>query len=168
MQLGRLNIKSIRSVPKLARDSAKLFQKALGSLGRTWKKGGSLPQASGSSNAGVNSAASRASGSLSSAPNQNNGKLVNTSASASANPNAKFVPTATKPVGWVRTWYDSETNPRKLRDDKRATFLQQGKCWGCRGSGHCSSDECCPLANRRLNMTTARAMKVSDLESEKV
>ena len=41
---------------KFARDSAKPFQKALGSLGRTWK-GGNLPQASGSSSARANSAA---------------------------------------------------------------------------------------------------------------
>ena len=154
---------------KFARDSAKLFQKTLGSFGssgRTWGKGGSLPQASGSSGARANSVASGASGSSSAAP-KNNGKLVNTTSSSSANPNAKFIPTATKPAGWVGTWYDSETNPRKLRDDERTTLLQQGRCWGCRGSGHRGSDECCPLTNRRLNVTTARAVEVSDSESEK-
>ena len=53
---------------KFARDSAKPFQKASGSLGHTWK-GGSLSQASGSFSAGTNSAASKASASLSAAPN---------------------------------------------------------------------------------------------------
>ena len=145
---------------KFARNSAKPFQK---SSGRTWEKGGNLSQASGNSSIGASSAASRASRSSSAAP-KNNRKSVNTT-SSSANPNAKFIPTATKPAGWVRTWYDSETNPRKLQDDKRATLLQQEKCWGCRGSGHCGSNECCPLINRRLNVTTARAVEVSDSEN---
>ena len=153
---------------KFARDSAKPFQKASGSSGRTWGKGGSLPQASRSSSAGANSAASGASGSSSAAP-RNNGKLVNTTSFSSANPNAKFIPTVTKLAGWVGTWYDSETNPRKLRDDERATLLQQGRCWGCRRSGHRESNECCSLTNRKtgLNVTTARAVEVSDSESEK-
>ena len=148
---------------KFARDSAKPFQKASGSSGRTWK-GGSLPQASRSSSTGANSVAATATSSLSGTP-KGSGKPVNTS--TSANPNSKFIPTSTKPAGWVGTWYDSETNPRKLRDDERTTLLQQGRCWGCRGSGHRGSDECCPLTNRRLNVTTARAVEVSDLESEK-
>ena len=151
---------------KFARDSAKPFQKSSGSSGRTWGKGGSSPQAGGSSTSGGNTAAPAALGNSSGAP-KGNGKPVNTSSNANTNPNAKFIPTATKPAGWVGTWYDSETNPRKLRDDERTTLLQQGRCWGCRGSGHRGSDECCPLTNRRLNVTTARAVKVSDSESEK-
>ena len=150
---------------KFARDSAKPFQKASGSLGRTWGKGGSLPQASRSSTLGGNTAAPAASTSLSAAP-RSTGKLVNTS---SGNANAKFIPTATKPAGWVGKWYDPEAYSQKLQDDKRATLLQQGRCWGCRGSGHRGSDECCPSTNRKagLNVTTARAVEVSDLESEK-
>ena len=93
---------------KFARDSAKLFQKTSESLGCTWKSG-SLPQASKNSSAGANSAMSGVSGSSSAAP-KNNGKLVNTT-SSSANPNAKFIPTATKPAGWVGTWYNPEDNP---------------------------------------------------------
>ena len=94
---------------KFARDSAKLFQKSSGSsgfLGRTWEKDGSLPQASGNSSAEANSAASGASGSSSAAP-RNNRKSVNTL----TNPNSKFIPTATKPAGWVGTWYDPEAYP---------------------------------------------------------
>ena len=146
---------------------AKTFQKPSGSLERTWEKGGSLPQASGSSSAEANSAASRASGGSSAAPRSNR-KSVNTT-SSSVNPNAKFIPTSTKPAGWVGTWYNPEAYPQKLQDSERTTLLQQGRCWGCRGSGHRGSDECCPLTNRKagLNVTTARAVEVSDLESEK-
>ena len=155
---------------KLARNSAQPFQKSSrssgssGSLRCTWEKGGSLSQASGSSSAGANSAATEASGS-SSAASMNNGKLVNTL----TNSNSKFIPTATKPAGWVKTWYNPEAYPQKLQDSKRTTFLQQGKCRGCRGSGHCGSNECCPLTNKKagLNVTTTRAVEVSDLESEK-
>ena len=82
--------------------------------------------------------------------------------------NSKFIPTSTKLVGWVGKWYDPEAYPQKLQDDKHTTLFQQGKCWGCRESGHHGSDECYPLTNRRLNMTTARAVEeVSDSESEK-
>ena len=132
---------------KFARDSAKPFQKASGSSGRTWK-GGSLPQASGSSSTGANSVAATATSSSSGTP-KGSGKPVNTS--TSANPNSKFIPTATKPAGWVGTWYDLETNPRKLQDDERTTLLQQEKCWGCRGSSHRGSDECCLLTNRKVS-----------------
>ena len=97
---------------KFARDSAKPFQKALGSSGRTWEKGGSLPQASGGFTPGENIAAPAAAASSSAAP-KNNGKLVNTTTS-SANPNAKFIPAATKPAGWVETWYNPENYPQKL------------------------------------------------------
>ena len=156
---------------KFARDLAKPFQKTLGSsgsLGRTWGKERSLPQASASSSARANSAASEASKSFSAAP-RNNGKSVNTTSSSSANLNAKFIPTSTKPAGWVGTWYNPETYPQKLQDDKGTTLLQQGRCWGCRGSGHRGSNECCPLTNKKtgLNVTTACAVEVSDSELEK-
>ena len=71
---------------KFARDSAKPFQKASGSLGRTWGKGGSLPQASGGSTPRGNTAAPAASASLSAAL-RSTGKLVNT---LTVNANAKF------------------------------------------------------------------------------
>ena len=82
---------------KFARDSStsKLFQKTLESLGRMWKSR-SLTQTSGSSNEKASSATSEASGS-SSAALKNNGKLINTTFS-SANSNAKFIPTTTKPA----------------------------------------------------------------------
>ena len=148
---------------KFARNPTKLFQK---SLGHTWGKSRNLPQASRNSNTRANSAASGAFGSFSAAP-RNNGKLVNTTSSSSANPNAKFIPTSTKPAGWVGTWYNPESYPRKLQDVERATFLQQGRCWGCRGSGHRGSDACCPSTNQKLN-TTARAVEeVSDSDTEK-
>ena len=151
---------------KFAKDSAKPFQKSLGSLGRTWGKSGSSPQAEGNSTSGRNTAVPAALGSSSKAP-KGNGKPVNTSSNANANPNANFIPTSTKPAGWVGTWYDPKAYPQKLQDNKRTTLLQQGKCWGCRGSSYRRSDECCLLTNRRLNVTTARAVKVSDSESEK-
>ena len=110
---------------KFARDSAKPFQKASGSSGRTWGKGGSLPQAGGSSSAGANSVATTATSSSSGTP-KGSGKPVNTS--TSANPNSKFIPTSTKPAGWVGTWYNPKVYPRKLQDSKRTTLLQQRKC----------------------------------------
>ena len=146
---------------KFARDSAKPLQKTLGSLralGRTWGKDGSSPQAGNSFTLGRNTAAPAASASSSAAP-KNNGKLVNTTSSGSVNPNAKFIPTATKPAGWVETWYDPESYPQKLQNDKRATFLQQERCWGCKGLGHCGNNECCPSTQKKINVTTARAVE---------
>ena len=92
---------------KFSKDSAKPFQK---SLGRTWGKSKSSPQAGGSSTLGGNTAASAASASLSAAL-RSTGKPVNTS---SSNANAKFIPIATKPAGWVGTWYDPKAYPQKL------------------------------------------------------
>ena len=87
---------------KFARDSAaKPFQKvsgSVGSLGRTWEKSRSLPQASENSSAGGNSLAPAASGSFFAVP-RNNGKSVNTTSSSSVNSNAKFIPASTKPAG---------------------------------------------------------------------
>ena len=96
---------------KFARDSAKPFQKSLrfaglaGSLGRTWGKGGSLPQAGKSSNTEGKSVALAATSSLTKAP-KNSGKPINTS--TSVNSNVKFIPTSTKPAGWVKKWYKLE------------------------------------------------------------
>ena len=151
---------------KFARDSAKPFQKSLGSLGRTWGKSRSSLQAGGNSTLGGNTAVPAASKSSSAAP-KSTGKPINTS--SSVNPNAKFIPTSTKPAGWVGKWYNPEAYPQKLQDDKRATLLQQGRCWGCRRLEHRGSDECCPLTNKKagLNVTTAQAVEVSDSESEK-
>ena len=152
---------------KFFRDSAKPFQKASGSSGRTWGKNSSLLQASGSSSTVANSVATTATSSSSGAP-KGSGKPVNTS--TSANPNSKFIPTSTKPAGWVGTWYNPEAYPQKLQDSERTTLLQQGRCWGCKGSKHRGSNECCLLTGRRagLSMTTARAVEeVSDFEAEK-
>ena len=105
---------------------ARTFQKFLGSaglaefLGRTWGRGGSAPQASGSSSTGANLVAPAATSSSSEAPKAS-GKPVNTS--TSVNPNSKFIPTSTKPVGWVGKWYDPEAYLQKLQDDKRTTLL---------------------------------------------
>ena len=149
---------------KFARDSAKPFQKSLESSGRTWEKGGSLPQAGGSSTSRGNTAAPAALGS-SSAALKNTGKPVNIS--NSVNPNAKFIPTSTKPVGWIGTWYNPESYLRKLQVDERATFLQQGRCWGCRRSGHRRSDACCPSTSQKLNTTTRAVEEVSNSDTEK-
>ena len=153
---------------KFARDLARTFQKASRSAGsfsgRTWGKSGSLSQTGGSSSTGANSVAPAATSSFSGAP-KGSGKSVNTS--TSVNPNAKFIPTATEPAGWVETWYNPENYPQTLQDDERATFLQQERCWECKGSGHRGSYACCPLTNQKLN-TTARAVEeVSDSETKK-
>ena len=97
---------------KFAKDSAKPFQKTLGSLRRTWRKGGSSPQAGGNSSTRANSAASGASESSSAAP-KNNRKSINTT-SSSDNPNGKFILTSTKLAGWVGKWYNPEAYPQKL------------------------------------------------------
>ena len=78
---------------KSARDSFKPFQKSLGCM---WRKKRGLPQANRDSTPGRNTAAPVTSASLFAAP-MNNEKLVNTLT------NAKFIPTATKPAGWVKT-----------------------------------------------------------------
>ena len=112
---------------------ARTFQKSSGSAGssgRMWGKSGSAPQAGGSFSTGANSVASAATSSSSGAL-KGSGKPVNTS--SSINPNAKFIPTSTKPAGWVGTWYNPESYTRKLQDDERATLLQQGRCWDVGG-----------------------------------
>ena len=143
---------------------AKTFQKPSGSLGRTWRRGGSAPQAGGSSSTETNSVAPTATSSSSRAP-KSSGKPVNTS--TSVNLNAKFIPTSTKLASWVGTWYNSESYPRKLQDDERATLLQEEKCWGCRWSGHRRSDVCCPSTSQKLNTTAQAVEEVSNFDMEK-
>ena len=150
---------------------AKTFQKSLetaGSLGRTWGRSGSAPQAGGSSSTEADSVAPAATSSLSRAPKRS-GKPVNTTLSNSVNPNSKFILTNIKLVGWIEKWYNPEGYLQKLWDDKHTTFFQQRKCWGCRGSKHRGSNKCCSLTNRKaeLNVTTAQAIEVSDSELEK-
>ena len=36
------------------------------------------------------------------------------------NPNARFMPTSTKPQGWAGTWYDPERQPRRLQGIEQA------------------------------------------------
>lgn len=67
-----------------------------------------------------------------------------TSASLSRHAQPNHAPTATKPATWKGEWYDPEIRPSKLTDDIRAALVRQGRCWACRGSGHQSSDACCP------------------------
>lgn len=65
--------------------------------------------------------------------------------SESSYPNNEFGPVAKKPEGWVGTWYDPETRPKKLTDKEKAELRRQGRCWACRGSGHRGPDKCCPF-----------------------
>ncbi|MCJ1462486.1 hypothetical protein MMC07_001088 [Pseudocyphellaria aurata] len=66
--------------------------------------------------------------------------------------NAKFIPTSTKPGGWIGAWYEPERHPKKLKDKDRRLLSREGRCFRCRGSGHRGSDECCPSLGRRFNV----------------
>ena len=82
----------------------------------------------------------------------------------SASGNARCMPTSTRPQGWIGAWYNPEQQPRKLQGDDRATLSRQGRCWGCRGSGHRESDECFSLHSRRLN--TVQGVEEADSDAE--
>lgn len=60
-------------------------------------------------------------------------------------PNAKFGPLAKKPEDWAGPWYNPQTNPKKLDAAEKVQLIDQRRCWGCRGSGHRSTDSCCPM-----------------------
>lgn len=99
-----------------------------------------------------NANSSEASGS---SPRESGGSAVAAGAAAAgakdksgrtSNVNAKFFPTSTKPAGWRGTWYEPERYPETLQKEDRSTLSREGRCWGCRGSGHRRSDECCPYS----------------------
>src|SRR5882762_6630025 len=71
-------------------------------------------------------------------------RVSNPRATISGNSNARFGPVAKKPDGWSGAWYDPVRNPEKIDADEKATMMRQGRCWGCRGSGHRGADPCCP------------------------
>ena len=62
-------------------------------------------------------------------------------------------PVAKKPEKWHGPWYEPEKYPKRLDDAEKARLIREGRCWGCRGSGHRSADPCCPK-----NVTEARKM----------
>lgn len=83
--------------------------------------------------------------------------------------NSKFSATAVKPIGWTGTWYDPDSNPGKL-EEERAMLSRQGRCWACRGSGHRRSDSVCPQKNLKRPIVS-RMLEVdssSEYESETV
>lgn len=80
------------------------------------------------------------------------------------NPNAKFFPTSTKPARWSGTWFNPEPRPKKLEENERSAFARQGRCWACRGSGHRSSNECCPEFKKRVNVTKVMEEVTLDLK----
>jgi hypothetical protein len=78
-------------------------------------------------------------------------------------PNEKFGAVAKKPDGWIGAWHDPETNPKKLSFEERAALQKQGRCWSCRGSGHRSSDTCCPFhQDKKLLSNLAVAVDSDD------
>lgn len=86
-------------------------------------------------------------------------------------PNARFMPIAVKPEGWIGKWFEPEQYPKKLDDKLRAELTKEGRCFGCRGSGHrawetANGKPVCPLAVKKLNAQTIEDSS-SDSESEK-
>jgi hypothetical protein len=59
--------------------------------------------------------------------------------------NSDFGPVSQKPDGWQGKWHDPETKPKRLTIEERTSLQREGRCWACRGSGHLSSDTCCPF-----------------------
>ena len=120
---------------------------------KTWT---SRSQAGGSSTVAPSAVTTPASGGSATAAREGRPTINTSSAGAGASANAQFMPTSTRPQGWVGTWYNHEPQPRKLQGDDRATLSRQGRCWGCRGSGHRGNDECCPSHAKRLNAVHTR------------
>jgi len=72
--------------------------------------------------------------------------------------NAALTPTSKKPNDWTGPWYDPVANPKRLDDTEKERMIRQGRCWSCRGSGHRSADDCCPmhsLREKRLHALSA-------------
>lgn len=74
-------------------------------------------------------------------------------------------PIATKLAGWSGAWYDPDPKPKKLENDNRIRLSCQGRCWICRGLGHCESNNCCSEFKKQLNLNTT--IREADSESEK-
>lgn len=84
--------------------------------------------------------------------------------------NAGLTPTAKKPNGWVGPWYDPIANPKRMDDNEKETMIRQGRCWSCRGSGHRSADDCCPMHSfreKRLYALGTGDLELDSSEDEK-
>ncbi|KAI5292900.1 hypothetical protein KEM55_007433, partial [Ascosphaera atra] len=82
---------------------------------------------------------------------------------ASDSPNAKLMPTATKPAGWTGQWFSPEQHPKKLTAAERLSLARQNRCWRCHGSGHRSHHEVCPRYRRKTNRPSAQVATTSTL-----
>ena len=90
-------------------------------------------------------------------------------AAISGHPNARFGPVVKKPDGWFGAWYDPVRNPEKINTDEKAMMMRQGRCWGCRGSGHRGADPCCPrrlAREEKLDVTATRSLTDNRFSSE--
>jgi retrotransposon gag protein len=80
-------------------------------------------------------------------------------------------PTSKKPNGWAGPWYDPVANPKRMDDTEKERMIRQGRCWSCRGSGHRSTDDCCPmhsLRGKRLHaLSTGDLIELDSSEDEK-
>ena len=76
--------------------------------------------------------------------------------------NSDFGPVAQKPDGWQGKWHDPETKPKRLTIEERATLQREGRCWACRGSGHLSSDTCCPFHDDKKLLNNLEVDGTSD------
>lgn len=74
-------------------------------------------------------------------------RTTSSTAVADSRTNAMFGPVAKKPEKWSGPWYEPQTYPKKLDDAEKARLVREGRCWGCRGSGHRSTDLCCPKSS---------------------
>jgi hypothetical protein len=89
--------------------------------------------------------------------------------------NAQFKSISIKSADWIRTWYKSKKNLKKLNIEKKKNMLiKQKRCWSCRRSNYRDIDSMCVNFERhkRLNITIATANSIkqhsrSNIESKK-
>lgn len=63
--------------------------------------------------------------------------------------NASFPPCSQKPAGWMGFFWKPQSHPKRANSTNAHRLLSaQGRCWGCRGSGHMSTDACCPFYDK--------------------
>lgn len=71
--------------------------------------------------------------------------------------NNALTPVAKKPPGWKGKWWPADPNPKKAGTMQHRLLARQGRCWACRGSGHASTDSCCPYFERRHSQISSAA-----------
>lgn len=71
--------------------------------------------------------------------------------------NASFGPVAQKPPGWMGFFWKPQSHPKRANTNAHRLLSAQGRCWGCRGSGHMSTDACCPFFDKNNSSPSGQA-----------